>query len=248
MWNDIGYPAAADLGDLFAYYYNHVPDGVINDRFTQGEHHKPITDTEAQQAPRDTHYDFITPEYRSFDQTQTQKWETCRGIGHSFGYNRNEGDDQLIGEAALVHLLVDIVSKNGNLLLNIGPMADGTIPQNQRERLESLGRWLNINGEAIFDTRPWVNSSGQTTSGIEVRYTQQGHNLYAICLGWPDGETVIKSLNSGSSIKAEQIVNISMLGSDEALRWSQDANGLRIQPPASKPCDYAYSYRIELKG
>ncbi|MBL7201759.1 MAG: alpha-L-fucosidase [Anaerolineae bacterium] len=120
------------------------------------------------------HADFRTPEYASFDETTDFKWEATRGIGYSFGYNRNEGPENYLSVEELVRSFVDIVSKNGNLLLNVGPMADGTIPELQRERLLGLGQWLAVNGEAIFGTRPWVRAEGRTTEGIGVRFTQSG--------------------------------------------------------------------------
>lgn len=148
MWNDIAYPAAADLNELFSHYYNSVPEGVINDRFTQR-----FEFTEGQIAGSQ-HSDFTTPEYTSYDHIVEKKWEATRGIGYSFGYNQNEGPENYLSVQELVHSFVDIVSKNGNLLLNVGPMADGTIPALQRERLEGLGTWLRVNSEAIYGTRP----------------------------------------------------------------------------------------------
>ncbi len=241
MWNDIGYPAAADLGELFAYYYNHVPDGVINDRFAQvaQQQSNAITDEKPPERPRSAHYDFVTPEYRSFDETQPQKWETCRGIGHSFGYNRNEGDDQLIAEDDLVHLLVDIVSKNGNLLLNVGPMADGTIPQNQRERLVSLGRWLDVNSEAIFGTRPWTKSSSQTTGGIEVRFTRQGHAVYATLLGTPNEREI--SING---LQSSMDTTVQLLGQSGVLHWQQEGDNLNITLPDHLPTSPAHVLKL----
>ena len=102
------------------------------------------------------------------------KWETCRGLGYSFGYNQVEGTKQTISEKDLIHLLIDIVSKNGNLLLNVGPKADGSIPEIQVERLRALGRWLKVNGESIFGTRPWERADGKTSDGIDVRFTRNG--------------------------------------------------------------------------
>ena len=133
----------------------------------------------------DTHSDFDTPEYSSFPEIRTRKWESCRGIGASFGYNRNEGAEQHLTIENLVRSFVDIVSKNGNLLLNVGPMADGAIPELQRERLLGLGRWLDVNGEAIFDTHPWITAESRTGDGIDVRFTQKGDSLYAILLDTP---------------------------------------------------------------
>ena len=242
MWNDIGYPAAADLGELFAYYYNHVPEGVINDRFTQARDRVPQAG-EPLAPPRGPHYDFITPEYSTFDDIQTDKWETCRGIGHSFGYNRSEGDAQLLAEDELIHLFVDIVSKNGNLLLNVGPMADGTIPENQADRLRSLGRWLDRNGAAIFDTRPWKRAAGKTTQGLDLRFTRGRHALYATLLGTPaESEIDIQGL------EAPATASIQLLGQNQSLPWRQAGADLRIQLPQNLPNAPAHSLKITASG
>ncbi len=180
LWNDIAYPTGASTLDLFAHYYNAVPDGVVNDRFAQ-YHLGPVGSLRRRvvlwgvktfgpplikragtaAAPTGPHADFRTPEYASFAKIAAGKWETCRGIGYSFCYNRTETDEQMIPVADLVRMFIDIVSKNGNLLLNVGPMADGTIPETQVSRLRGLGSWLQVNGEAIFGTRPWVRAEGQ---------------------------------------------------------------------------------------
>jgi alpha-L-fucosidase len=235
MWNDIGYPVAADLPELFAYYYNNVPDGVINDRFRQGG----ADAVQPGSLPRGPHYDFITPEYTSFDQIQDLKWESCRGIGHSFGYNRAEGDDQLLSLTALIHLFVDIVSKNGNLLLNIGPMADGTIPQNQRERLESFGAWLDVNGEAIFGTRPWVKAESQTTDGLGVRFTRQGEAVYASILGTPVSRKI-----SITGLHADISTSVQLLGSAGVLHWQQEGDNLTITLPDELPDAPAHCLKL----
>ena len=161
LWNDIGSPRSMDLPSLFADYYEAVPDGVVNDRWGQrlperepgpGEHINP---------PHSRHHDFTTPEYATYEALTAQKWEASRGIGQSYGYNQAELADDHLSVTELVHLLVDIVSKNGNLLLNVGPRADGTIPRLQLQRLEGLGAWLATNGEAIFGTRPWFTCGGR---------------------------------------------------------------------------------------
>jgi alpha-L-fucosidase len=238
MWNDIGAPVEMDVPELFAYYYNRVPDGVINDRFGQT---MPIMKEGGgiEGHPVGVHYDYVTPEYASFETTQTQKWETTRGIGHSFGYNRDEGDDQLLAFPALVHLFVDIVSKNGNLLLNVGPMSDGTIPANQRKRLEDFGRWLDVNGEAMFGTRPWTRAESTTTDGLDVRFTMQGDAVYATLLGTPTKRT-ISIVGLGGNLNT----SCQLLGHAGVLPWQQDGDNLTIMLPADLPALPAHSLKL----
>jgi alpha-L-fucosidase len=102
--------------------------------------------------PASTHYDFRTPEYASFDEIQQKKWEATRGVGHSFGANRNERPQDIITATGVIRMLCDVVSKNGNLLIGIGPDPDGSIPEQQQAPLRGLGEWLAINGEAIYGT------------------------------------------------------------------------------------------------
>ena len=188
-------------------------------------------------------------------------WQTDTSVSkNSWGYIENH-DYKTAGD--IIGDLVDIVSKNGALLLNIGPRADGTIPEPEQAMLREIGAWLAVNGEAIYDTRYWdVFGEGPTKvsegsftdtkrppfTGQDIRFTQRDNTLYAICLGWPQGEVQITSLGSGSSVQADQIAGVSMLGSDETLTWSQDVSGLRISAPSAKPCDHAYTFRIDLKG
>ena len=242
MWNDIGYPKAADIGELFAYYYNSVPEGVINDRFTQARDPLPKTG-EPLSTPRGPHYDFITPEYATFDDIQELKWECCRGIGHSFGYNRDEGDERLLAEDELIHMFVDIVSKNGNLLLNVGPRADGSIPENQAQRLLTLGSWLDRNGEAIFDTRPWRRASGKTTQGLDLRFTATDEAIYVTLLGTPsESEIAVEGLEAPAG------TTIQLLSNDADLTWSQRGADLAIQLPQNLPLAHAHSLKLSRKG
>ena len=161
FWNDIGWPTQSEemMPYFFAHYYNKVPEGVVNDRFN-GRYH-----------------DFLTKEYKSGSVNRNEKWEMCRGMGLSFGYNANEGDDKLISVPDLISLLVGTVANNGNLLLNIGPKADGTIPEEQVRRLKILGAWLKVNHDGIYGTRCSDRESELLESGIELHYTQKDGNL-----------------------------------------------------------------------
>jgi alpha-L-fucosidase len=188
-------------------------------------------------------------------------WQTDTSVSYkSWCYVE---DDEFKTVTTVVHDLVDIVSKNGNLLLNLGPKPDGTIPDQAAKILLGLGEWLNVNGEAIYGTRHWHTfGEGSTTVGEghmreredkpftadDIRFTAKGNALYAICLGWPGESVTIRSLGSGSPISADRIDHILMLGSDEPLSWTQSGEGLQVNTPAQKPCDHAFAFKIALKG
>ncbi len=166
----------------------------------------------------------------------------------------------------LVDNLIDRVSKNGNLLLNIAPHPDGSIPEEQKELLLGIGAWLDVNGEAIYDTRPWIEfgevatemnfghmtergNKGLAYRAADIRFTTRENYLYAIALGWPeDGKIHVKSLDEDAQISTKGIRSISLLGSEKALDWSQDADGLHVSLPEERPCEHAFTLKLELKG
>jgi alpha-L-fucosidase len=228
MWNDIGYPTDADELALMADYYNAVPDGVVNDRFGI--------------LPGLVRSDYFTPEFNISADISEAKFETVRGMGRGFGYNQNERDEDLISPDGLVAMLVDIVSKNGNLLLNVGPLADGTIPAAQVERLQFLGAWLGVNGEAIFGSRPWTRAEGQTTSGASVRFTQSkdGGTLYAIVLGAVAETTVTFA---GLEVTT---ASVRLLGTDGEPTAARDGANLRVELPAAPAGSAAHVFALGL--
>ena len=159
----------------------------------------------------------------------------------------------------LVDELVDIVSKNGNLLLDIDPKPDGTIPEPTRERLLQIGKWLKLNGEAIYGTRPWeIFGEGPTKvpeggfgeskikdfTAADIRFTRNGNTLYAILLDWPGESAKIESLKEGQALWFGRIRSVEMLGIKQFLKWKQDATGLTVQIPDKKPCEYAFVLKI----
>lgn len=218
MWNDINYPKAGKIPELFAHYYNTVPEGVINNRFGV------------------QFSDFTTPEYAKYDKITEKKWESCRGLGYSFGYNQAEGPEQVIAPDKLVWLLVDIVSKNGNLLLNIGPRSDGSISEIQLDRLDKLGAWLAINGEGIFDSRPWVKAS----SSPDVRFTLKDNSVYAYLQTQPNSDSI-----SIPGIKAVANTQVRLLGADHDSECKQQGNKLIVSTArTSSPAGYAIGLRI----
>jgi alpha-L-fucosidase len=186
------------------------------------------------------------------DKTRELFWQTDTSISvKSWGYIEN---DQFRTPDSIVDDLVDIVSKNGCLLLNIGPRADGTIPQQARDILLAIGGWLRVNGEAIYGTRPWkIYGEGPTQvfggafkdtaskpfTGQDIRFTTKGNTLYAIALAWPEnGELVVKSLAD------YPVKKVDLLGATDKLTWERDAAGLRVHLPAARPNDYAFVFRI----
>lgn len=158
----------------------------------------------------------------------------------------------------IVDLLADIVSKNGALMLNVSPMANGIIPKNQQDILLEIGQWLNVNGEAIYGTRTFhVFGEGPTKqekggmfldkisyTAQDVRYTRKGNTIYAIVLGWP-GENAAITL--GALANKGKVKSVSILGSTEKTAYTYDSLGLHIKTPSKKVDDKAFVVKVELK-
>lgn len=190
--------------------------------------------------------DFATPEYASYDETPAFAWEACRGIGHSFGYNAREGPEDHLAAGELVELLVDVVSKNGNLLINVGPRADGRIPDLQREPLEGLGAWLDARGDAIFATRPWAVAEDEVAA-VPVRYTWRSDTLYAIALEWPGEELALgvpDHVDLGSAPEASLLTRDGRRGCSTTLSGST----LTVDLPAGSDDAEARAHAIALEG
>ena len=180
-------------------------------------------------------------ERKRLDEIREAPWQTDTSIG-PWGYMA--GADYRSPEA-LTHELIDIVSKNGNLLLNVPPRADGTLDEKTREILLSMGRWLQTNGQAIYGTRPWT-----TWGHDDIRFTRKGNQLYLIALRWPESG-LIEIPELGRKQGVGQIAEVEMLGYDGAdLRWGQDGGGrssLRIVLPKQPVGEYAWAFRVSFR-
>ena len=166
-----------------------------------------------------------------------------------------------LGPGDLIELLVDIVSKNGNLLVNIGPRSDGTIPQEVQDVLREVGSWLKINGEAIYGTRPWKiygegptkivegafhDTDAQPFTEHDFRFTTKGAAVYACQLGWPvNGQALIHSLTA-EQLGGRKIISVALLGATTRLSFASESSGLQIKLPAQGPGKYAHCFKITL--
>jgi alpha-L-fucosidase len=184
-------------------------------------------------------------------------WQNDTSVSkNSWGYVQQQ-DYKTPG--SIIGDLVDVVSKNGALLLNIGPRPDGTIPEPEQQILREIGRWLALNGEAIYSTRPWkVFGEGPTQisegaftdtkrtafTGQDIRFTTKGDILYAIVLAWPGKECTIKSLGTTTKLWNGKVGELELLGDEGRLEWSQNENGLTVKMPDKKPCDHAFVLKI----
>jgi len=245
---------------LLAWLFNESPsraEVVINDRWGKDTRHK--------------HGGYYTTEYTAGMQDGTHPWEESRGMGFSYGLNRAERIDDYKSARELILVLIDLVSRGGNLLLDIGPAADGTIPPIMEERLLEIGDWLKVNGEAIYGTRTAARSC-QWTEGKrpeqqygeymikyalldqvgqaprngqavkQVFFTKKPDALYAITVGWPGEKITLRD------VRVAKDAQITLLGVPGSLGYSVTGNDVEITLPAltpeTAPCRYAYTIKL----
>lgn len=221
--------------DFLAWLYNESPvkeTVVVNDRWgkeTRSKHGGYYT----------TEYDLVHND-KGIGDKATHPWEESRGIGTSYGYNQFETTAHYFSSKQLVDLLIDKVSNGGNLLLNVGPRANGLIPVIMEQRLLDIGRWLQVNGEAIYGTRAWLERPAAEVQP-DVYYTRKGNDLYVICKQWPTAPLRVPGV--------KRPLSVSLLGSPVAVKAKAGGGGLTITPPAvtpaTMPCEHAWVFKLE---
>jgi alpha-L-fucosidase len=196
------------------------------------------------------------------NQIRPAAWQTDTCIG-GWHYDVNVFRDHRYKTAkGIVDMLVDVVSQNGNLLLNFPLPNSGVLDSDELQVLEGITRWMGVNSEAIYDTRPWKiygegpgtrseqpgssmnERSRQPLTAEEVRFTTKGHVLYAVVMGWPGNETTVQALGTASPQQPGKILNVELLGHQDRLSWAHQPAGLRVQLPAERPCDYAVTLKV----
>jgi alpha-L-fucosidase len=215
--------------EFLKWLYNESPvktDVVVNDRWgkeTRSLHGGIYT----------TEYDLIHDE-NSTNKEIDHPWEECRGIGSSFGYNRNENLEDYSSSADLIKILIDKVARGGNLLLNIGPTAHGRIPVIMQQRLVDIGAWLKVNGEAIYGTRAW--SKAPASKDKSVFYTAKGKDLYVFFTKWPEGSFTVPGVKS--------LTDVTLLGYSGKVKISKGSIVPPLLSPAAMPCQHAWVFKL----
>ncbi|MDX2285853.1 MAG: alpha-L-fucosidase [Bacteroidia bacterium] len=226
--------------DMYQYVRSLKPDILINNRVDKGRQGMQGMNKDDQQY----FGDFGTPEQEILPGMSTLDWESCMTMNDTWGFKRD--DVNWKSAETLIHNLVDIVSKGGNYLLNVGPTPEGEIPAASVERLAEMGEWMRVNSEAIYGGGAWETFG----EGDKVRYirSRDGQHVYAVSLGWPGKQLKL------SAVKPAEGAQVSLLGEDGPVSWDYAKNQLVLTMPpdlardaSKRPCKYAFVFKIPVQ-
>jgi alpha-L-fucosidase len=238
---DMSSASAEELGtyDIAAYFYNQSAgrkEVAINDRYG-------VQDNKWLRSRRG---DFFTNEYGDMEKEAkqtTRAWEACWGISQSFGYNWQDTDENVISSKEFIDKFVDIVAHGGNLLLIVNLDGHGALPTIQENRLKDIGKWLKVNGEGIYSTRPFTP---QVDGPVAFTRSKDNHYVYAIMKEWPGQQLQLKGIQAARDSK------IQLLGYGKPLEWVNSEGGTLVKLPnqlqdaSNRPCEHAWVLKIEL--
>ncbi len=226
--------------EISAYYYNQAEgrkEVAVNDRYGNRNGKRLMS----------YHGDFYTSEYDFMGDINTRMshpWEECRGISQSYGFNWQDTEENVISSKEFVDMFVDIVAKGGNLLLIVNLDGQGALPKIQRDRLIDIGKWLSVNGEGIYATRPFKQ---QTEGNVSYTQSKDGQYVYAILKEWPGSETRLQS------IPFDEVSKVEMLGYEGLFKFQKAGEGVLVELPKGlqvekeRPSSYASILKVTLK-
>ena len=239
LWFDeIDMKTSAQVEDLYQSIRRLRPECLINSRIQGCRFPAEIPPP---------HCDFIsTGDNEIAEKNLGFEWENPGSMNTSYGFSAN--DHNWVSAAEIVARLVEIVSKGGNYLLNVGPTPEGLIPQPCIDRLAEVGGWMDVNGEAIYGTSPWrVFHENEASSGRDIRFTAKGNSVYVFCPSGQAGQLTIEALGKEQS-PDQRVLSVSMLGCGERIKWSQKSDGLTLTVPSVAPGRFISTFRIELQA
>ncbi len=249
--SDLGLPAGVSRRSLLTSYRETVADGVLIDRWhlngatmVRASAARRLLGSTVRKAivsgsPPCGAGDVSTVEYPATTAPRSTPWELVTGLGRSLCYNAAEPASSYLTGDELIHLLADVVSKNGNLLVNVAPRADGSVCQEQITALNALAGWMRVHGEAIYGTRPWYRAEGRTADGLDVRYTARHDALYAIVLGRPRmlaltlEDLDLDRVPRVGAIRDGDEFQVRLVGHAEPVDWREEGKGVVIDIPGS---------------
>lgn len=258
LWGDVAWPVGDHLDALVAEYRAAVPDGILNDRWAvipglEGRFRRAlltaggrVVEALWRRLPEERRrlrfpparvHDIRTPEYEIPEEVRPDKWELARGVGNSFGLNRNEDPAALLSADDLVRLLCDVVARNGNLLIGVGPDEHGRIPTDHEAPLRGLGAWMRANGTAIRGSRPWSGAPAPARS-VGVRYMVAAGSVHALVDSPPGPEVSLVG------VRPDSVAGATLLATGQDLEVGSGGDAAVLRFPDRRPDEAVHAVRL----